>query len=224
MGQLLALIRNRTTRPKPRHPTNTAAPEANITIHHPGAIVSARQPRRSALTVDAARGQIPWPTRSIDGVVGLAVSHEVSSVVRYREIRRQKATTMAMSDDHKAALVKGRTESRAVKDYLNVLRDRKPGRPVTMASLTDRLAKAAAAVDSEPDPLKRLDLIQTKLDLQDQLASYDQPTDTKAVEDAFIAVAARYSTRKSISYTAWRQVGVPAPVLAKAGIPRTRRN
>lgn len=38
---------------------------------------------------------------------------------------------------------------------------------------------------------------------------------------AFIAVAKHYGTRRGITYTAWRELGVPAPVLAQAGITRT---
>ena len=41
-----------------------------------------------------------------------------------------------------------------------------------------------------------------------------------SVEDAFVEVAASYSTRQGISYTSWREVGVPAATLKRAGISR----
>ena len=46
--------------------------------------------------------------------------------------------------------------------------------------------------------------------------------DLEAIESAFVEHAASYAGRKGISYTAWREQGVPAAVLSKAGIPRTR--
>ena len=46
--------------------------------------------------------------------------------------------------------------------------------------------------------------------------------DMVALERAFVKVARSYSTRKGISYAAWRALGVPASVLAKAKVARTR--
>ncbi len=41
--------------------------------------------------------------------------------------------------------------------------------------------------------------------------------------EEFTKVAKPYGDRKGISYSAWRSVGVSAPVLQKAKIARTRR-
>ena len=41
------------------------------------------------------------------------------------------------------------------------------------------------------------------------------------VEAAFVDVAKSYSDRQGISYSAWREVGVEASVLKRAGIART---
>jgi hypothetical protein len=44
--------------------------------------------------------------------------------------------------------------------------------------------------------------------------------DLGALEDEFVSAAKPYSERKSISYAAWRELGVDAAVLKKAGITR----
>ena len=72
------------------------------------------------------------------------------------------------------------------------------------------------------DPLKRLHLIQERLDLQSALETNDAKVDLDSLEKEFIAAAAPYSARKGISYSAWRELGVTAPVLKKAGVGRGR--
>ncbi|MHB1534624.1 MAG: hypothetical protein ACYC1D_08440 [Acidimicrobiales bacterium] len=42
------------------------------------------------------------------------------------------------------------------------------------------------------------------------------------LETAFVKVASGYSERKGLSYAAWREAGVSADVLRRAGIRRTR--
>ena len=46
------------------------------------------------------------------------------------------------------------------------------------------------------------------------------PERLQQLEAAFVKAAAAYAKRKSISYAAWREVGVPADVLKRAGITR----
>lgn len=41
------------------------------------------------------------------------------------------------------------------------------------------------------------------------------------LEDAFIEVAKGYGDRKGISYATWRDVGVSAATLKRAGVSRT---
>jgi hypothetical protein len=130
---------------------------------------------------------------------------------------------MAMSQAHKDALARGRKESRAIKSYLKTIESRKPGRPVTKESLTSRLATVNTKLDGMDDPLKRLDLLQSRLDIEEALASVKDVANLDQIEADFVANAKGYSQRKGISYTAWRRFGVPAAVLKKAGIPETRR-
>ena len=43
------------------------------------------------------------------------------------------------------------------------------------------------------------------------------------LEEEFIEAVKGYSGRKGISYSAWREIGVPADVLRRAGMAQTRR-
>ena len=127
-----------------------------------------------------------------------------------------------MTDEHKAALAQGRDQGRAVRSYLTALEENKPrrGRRRTPQGITKRLAAIDAALP-DADPLKRLQLTQERLDLQQELERADGTVDLAALEAAFVKAAGPYSTRKGISYAAWRELGVPAAVLSKAGISRS---
>jgi hypothetical protein len=131
------------------------------------------------------------------------------------------ATKRAMTDDHKAALAEGRRQGRAVRDYLEALEQHKPkrGRKRTAESMQAQLAKIEGQI-AEADPIKRLQLIQDRLDLQAELASSENKADLEALEGDFVQTAKGYSERKGISYAAWRELGVDAAVLKKAGISR----
>jgi hypothetical protein len=129
-----------------------------------------------------------------------------------------------MSDDHKAALAKGREQGRAVRDYLAALeQERKPGRKVDRGTVEQRISEVQQRIDDEPDPAKRVELIQRRLDLEEQLVAMQGEVDLDGLEQGFVDAAAEYSERKGISYTAWREAGVPAAALKQAGIRRTRR-
>ena len=130
---------------------------------------------------------------------------------------------MPMSDDHKAALAKGRKEARAIKAYLEALESRRPGRPVSKDSLTKRLEKVNQKLEATENPLETVDLIQSKLDIERTLAEVENTQDMKTLETGFVEHVASYSERKGVSYTAWREFGVPASVLREAGIKETRR-
>jgi len=133
------------------------------------------------------------------------------------------ATRMPMSQEHKAALAQGRLEARSIKAYLHALDSRKPGRPVTKESLDKRLDRINGKLAGETDPLKRVDLMQSRLDIEGALANVEDGANIEELAAGFVSHASSYSDRKGISYTAWRRFGVPADVLRKAGIPETRR-
>lgn len=130
----------------------------------------------------------------------------------------------SLSPEHKAAMAEGRTESRIIKGYLEAIRRTKPtvGRPKTADSVNNRLDKINHLLETKLDPLKRLGLLQERIELAQELKRIDEnSTDLVAeLEPEFIAVAKSYGQRKGISYAAWREFGVPAAVLKAAGISR----
>jgi hypothetical protein len=130
---------------------------------------------------------------------------------------------MAMSNEHKEALAQGRRESKAIKSYLEALAARKPGRPLTSDGLNKRMEKVNEKLESSEDPLEKVELIQSKLDIEKALADLGNTQDLTSLERGFVENASAYSERKGVSYTAWREIGVPAVVLRRAGIKETRR-
>ena len=127
---------------------------------------------------------------------------------------------MAMTQEHKDALARGRREARAIKSYLEALGSRRPGRPVTPDSLRQRIERLDMKIGAEKDPLRRVDLVQQKLDAAEALRRVAASADLDALEAGFVEYAQSYSDRKGITYAAWREAGVPASVLRKAGIGR----
>ena len=126
-----------------------------------------------------------------------------------------------MSDAHKAALALGREQGRAVRRYLEALELHRPkrGRKRTCESIERRLARIEGELPSA-DPLKRLHLVQERLDLRTELESLQATVDLRGLEQEFVEAAGAYSARKGISYAAWRQLGVEPGVLKRAGIRR----
>ncbi len=99
-----------------------------------------------------------------------------------------------------------------------------PTNPVVVdAARRIRSPSDSTAIDSElatADALNELKLLQERRDLQAELESKSAVTDHAALEDAFVKVARSYSERQGITYTTWREIGVDAAVLSKAGISR----
>jgi hypothetical protein len=133
----------------------------------------------------------------------------------------KKPAKMVMTKEHKAALAEGRNQGRAVRNYLEALEAHKPkrGRKRTPDSIAKRLDAIETDIPTA-DPMKRVLLVQEKLDLEAELASSQGKVDLGELEAGFIAAAKGYSERKGISYAAWRAIGVPASVLSSAGITR----
>jgi len=128
-----------------------------------------------------------------------------------------------LSPAHKAALAEGRTQGRAVRNYLEALEAHKPkrGRRRTPDSIRKRLSRITEEV-ATADPVKRLQLIQERIDLEDELAKAQTPVDLTGLEREFVRAAKAYSERKGISYSAWRELGVTPAVLSSAGISRAK--
>jgi uncharacterized protein YicC (UPF0701 family) len=131
-------------------------------------------------------------------------------------------TKRAMSDEHKAALAKGRIEGRVVRDYLEGLRATKPKRGRKRTSET--VQKRLDAIESEladATPMDELLLIQERRDLEAEIEAMSNTIDMESLEAAFVEVAKSYSASKKISYASWRDVGVEASVLKRADISRS---
>ena len=108
-----------------------------------------------------------------------------------------------------------------MRTYLEALEANKPkrGRKRTPDSINKRLGAIDGALEAA-DPLKKLNLIQERLDLTSELAALETEVDLSSLTTDFVEAAAGYSERKGISYAAWRELGVDASVLKRAGIKR----
>jgi hypothetical protein len=76
----------------------------------------------------------------------------------------------------------------------------------------------------EASVIEQLKLVQERRDLEAELAAMGSGTnsvDLDSLQSQFVKVAKSYGSRKGISYASWREVGVPADVLGKAGVTRS---
>ena len=63
-------------------------------------------------------------------------------------------------------------------------------------------------------------MVQERMNLQHELEAKSQTVDLSSLEEEFVGSAADYGRRKGITYAAWREAGVDAAVLKRAGIRR----
>lgn len=129
-----------------------------------------------------------------------------------------------MSVAHKAALAEGRKQGHAVRRYLEALELNRPkrGRKRTKETVRRQLDAVQQKIENA-DALSRLHLVQQRRDLEAELERGDRQVDMAEREAEFIKSAKSYGARKGISYASWREAGVPASVLQKAGIGRGTR-
>ncbi len=127
-----------------------------------------------------------------------------------------------MSEEHKAANARARAENRAVSEYLEGLETNRPkrGRKRSADAMKKRLEAIAEDLETAT-PIRRVQLVQERIDLEQAIVASAETVDISELEDAFVAAAVSYSGRKGITYSAWREVGVPAAVLQRAGISRS---
>jgi hypothetical protein len=110
-----------------------------------------------------------------------------------------------------------RVETIAVAAYLAALRAPKVSAG-SRPSLERRRAQIEQWIAEESSPIREVELIQQRLDIDAQLAQIDQAARLPELEEAFVKVAASWAKRSGISAAALREAGVPARVLAKAGL------
>jgi hypothetical protein len=76
----------------------------------------------------------------------------------------------------------------------------------------DAAAGADRAVDRrESSPIREVELVQQRLDIDAQLAQIDQAARLPELEKAFVDVAASWAERSGVSAAALREVGVTGP-------------
>jgi hypothetical protein len=115
---------------------------------------------------------------------------------------------------------------RIVRRYLSTLDALRPGRGPKRAaeSIANRLLKIDELLISA-DPVSRLHLTQERIDLDAEAIRLGNgnEADLGEMETEFVKVAKSYGDRVGITFSAWRQVGVEADVLERAGIVRIRK-
>lgn len=111
-----------------------------------------------------------------------------------------------MNDDPQSA---GGTEDLAVVRYLAALETRRTA-PDTLPQPDDA---AASLARFEPPPEDAEDL-----EVQLGRATPGSRHEIEALEDGFVEAAADYGRRHDITYDGWRNAGVSAEVLERAGI------
>ena len=136
----------------------------------------------------------------------------------------KRPSQRTLSASHKRALAEGRTMSATVDRYLSAVNTpKRRGRKVSKTALVERLADARIKAKSATGVDKVL-AAQEVRDLQQRIASMNAASgaDVKSLEAAFVKIAKRFGENRGIGYGAWRDAGVPAVVLKKAGVARTR--
>jgi len=136
----------------------------------------------------------------------------------------KRPSARRLSAAHKRALAEGRTMSSTVDRYLSAVNTpKRRGRKVSKTALQERLADSRARAKGAIGVEKVL-AAQEVRDLQARIASMESAgaDDLKGLESAFIKIAKRFGENRGIGYGAWRDAGVPAVVLKKAGVARRR--
>jgi hypothetical protein len=141
-----------------------------------------------------------------------------------RKTTARKKAKRTLTSAHKKALAEGRTISATVERYLAAINTpKKRGRQVTAATLTARLADARARAKNATGVEKVMAAQQVR-DVQAKLAQANagDGVDMKTLEADFVRVATKFGENRGISYGSWRDAGVSAVVLKRAGVARTR--
>ncbi len=124
-----------------------------------------------------------------------------------------------MTQAHKDKLAEGRRQGRMIGAYLAALEANKPRRGRKVDASPKRIAQLDREIEGAFG-LRKLELVQQKLELEQVAGNSSGGHDIEALRNDFVTVAKEYSTRKGISYAAWRLIGVPADALREADIER----
>jgi hypothetical protein len=113
-----------------------------------------------------------------------------------------------------------RAETNAVAAYLTALKGPRPsgGSKARREGLMRRRAQVERWISEERSPIREVELVQQRLDIDARLAQLDAADKLPELEEAFVKVAKSWCERSGVSAAALREVGVPAKVLARAGL------
>jgi len=144
-------------------------------------------------------------------------------VAAVKKAAARKPAKRSMSADHKAKLAQGRKESRVVSKYLEAITagKGKRGRKRTPESINIQIAHIDKEIGGA-SPIRKLELTQRRFDLVAERERLTSRIDLTGLEKEFVKIAKSYSTRNGIGYSAFRELGVSADVLKRAGITRAR--
>ncbi len=147
-----------------------------------------------------------------------------SASAKKTRAKAAKRGPRALSAEHKAQMARGREEARIVRAYLDAIDvPKRRGRRRTAESIAKQLSvieerlHAARGID-------KLELLQQRRALEAERVASSPSNAIATLERDFTKVARAYGARKGIDYSIWRAAGVPAAVLGKARIQRTRRS
>jgi len=193
-------------------------PKSTMTLHGADRIPPASRRR---CPTDGKQQPVPVFTKQRPTCRGNWRWYTLGNMPQQKNPGRKRGPKSPMSAEHKAALAAGRNESRAVKNYLDALESNRPkrGRKRTPDSIKKRLTAIEGSLP-DADPLGRLKLVQERMDLRQELEAMGTKVEMGSLEDDFVKVARTYSERRGISYAAWREIGVDAAVLKRAGLTR----
>lgn len=126
-----------------------------------------------------------------------------------------------MTDEHKEAIRAGQSDGKVIRAYLEALETSQPkrGRQRSPQRTVERIDAIRQEIPLAT-PLKRVSLIQEKLDLMAWLESHQAGSEDrlKELERSFAGIVKGYSARKGITAKAWREAGVPRSVLNAGGV------
>ena len=120
--------------------------------------------------------------------------------------------TKVLTDEHRAAMSLGSIQANAVRTYLTSIQSAEPVRRPTKSA-----AELQELLANSTDPMERLRLrpqLREALEMESKTSS--------SLTAKFIEHAAAFGARFGITYADWREEGVPASVLKKAGIGRSK--
>jgi vacuolar-type H+-ATPase subunit I/STV1 len=120
-------------------------------------------------------------------------------------------------------MARGREEARIVRAYLEAIDvPKRRGRQRSAESIARQLSQIEERLRTARG-IDKLELLKQHRDLEAERAARSPAAAVASLERDFARVARSYGARKGIDYSLWRSAGVPAAVLSKARIQRTRR-